>query len=49
MNKKLLSKTRLEKLIKGDDQPVKLVQKKKTAKSSEFRDFFQLIFVRNYQ
>ena len=30
MNKKLLSKTELEKLIKDDDQSVKLVQKKKT-------------------
>ena len=30
MNKMLLSKTELEKLIKSDDQSVKLVQKKKT-------------------
>ena len=42
MNKKLLSKTELDKLIKDDDQSVKLVQKKKTVKSSECRDFFNL-------
>ena len=42
MNKKLLSKTELEKPIKDDDQSVKLVQKKKTVKSSECRDFFNL-------
>ena len=47
MNNKRLSKTELEDLIKGNDQSVKPVQKMKTAKSSEYWDFFQVIFVHN--
>lgn len=47
MNRKLLSRTELENLIKKDDKSVKLIQKKKTAKTSECWDYFQFILVQN--
>src|SRR5579871_3770198 len=49
MNKNILTKKELEKLINNGDPSIKFVEKKKTSRSSEWWNFFHLIFVNDNQ